>query len=387
MLERYSTPDMRRLWSEAERYRTWLEVELAATAAWEDLGEVPAGTAAALRRAAEANPLDDAFAERVATIEAETRHDIVAFTRALSERLGDGARYVHYGLTSTDVVDTAQNIVLTKALSTILEATSEVKHKLRALAQRYRHLPCIGRTHGIHAEPMTFGLKFLNFAAAFERDEARLERAKEAVSVVMLSGSVGTYAHVPPAVEIAVAEALGLTPDPITNQTVARDRHAEVMAALAILGTSIERVAIEIRHLQRTEVREAQEGFTVGQTGSSSMPHKKNPIASENLTGVARIMRSNLQAALENVAGLRGAHGREPRCPQWPRLLAASASPPHRGRHEPRGGVRRRAARQLALLGVWRAPASPARRRTRHAVERRRAEQGVQPRLVPTLRG
>lgn len=302
MLERYSTPDMRRLWSEAERYRTWLEVELAATAAWEDLGEVPAGTAAALRRAAEANPLDDAFAERVATIEAETRHDIVAFTRALSERLGDGARYVHYGLTSTDVVDTAQNIVLTKALSTILEATGEVKHKLRALAQRYRHLPCIGRTHGIHAEPMTFGLKFLNFAAAFERDEARLERAKEAVSVVMLSGSVGTYAHVPPAVEIAVAEALGLTPDPITNQTVARDRHAEVMAALAILGTSIERVAIEIRHLQRTEVREAQEGFTVGQTGSSSMPHKKNPIASENLTGVARIMRSNLQAALENVA-------------------------------------------------------------------------------------
>ncbi len=302
MIERYSTPDMRRLWGEAERYRTWLEVELAAMEAWEELGEVPAGTAGVLRRAALAAPLDEAFAERVAEIEAETRHDIVAFTRALTERLGEGARFVHFGLTSTDVVDTAQNLVLSRALDITLAEVRAVHQKLLDLAQRYRHLPCIGRTHGIHAEPMTFGLKFLNFAAAFERDERRLASAKVGIEVAMLSGSVGTFAHVPPQVEEAVARSLGLAPDPITNQTVARDRHAEVMSALAILGTSIERVALEIRHLQRTEVAEAQEGFAKGQTGSSSMPHKKNPIASENLMGVARIMRSNLQAALENVA-------------------------------------------------------------------------------------
>lgn len=302
MIERYTTPDMRQLWSEAERYRTWLVVELAATQAWEEAGGVPAGTTAELRRAAELHPLDDDFAERVAAIEAETRHDIVAFTRALSERLGEAARYVHYGLTSTDVVDTAQNVVLTRALDAIIAEVEAVRGKLLALAQRYRHLPCIGRTHGIHAEPMTFGLKFLNFAAAFARDAGRLASARESIGVAMLSGSVGTHAHVPPAIEAAVAQTLGLAQDPITNQTVARDRHAEVMAALAILGTSIERVALEIRHLQRTEVREAQEGFGKGQTGSSSMPHKKNPIASENLTGVARLMRANLQAALENVA-------------------------------------------------------------------------------------
>ncbi len=302
MIERYSTPDMQRLWSEAERYRAWLEVELAATEAWERLGEVPAGTTAELRRAAQARPLDEEFAVRVATLEAQTRHDIVAFTRALTERLGEAARFVHYGLTSTDVVDTAQNLVLGRALATVLADLATVRERLLELAQRYRHTPCIGRTHGIHAEPMTFGLKFLNFAAAFGRDAERLRRAKAGIEVAMLSGSVGTYAHVPPQVEAAVASALGLTPDPVTNQTVARDRHAEVMAALAILGTSIERVALEIRHLQRTEVREAQEGFARGQTGSSSMPHKKNPIASENLTGVARVMRANLQAALENVA-------------------------------------------------------------------------------------
>jgi len=302
MIERYSTSDMRRLWSEAERYRTWLEVELAAMEAWEELGEVPAGTAGELRRAALADPLDDSFAARVARIEEETRHDIVAFTRALTERLGEGARFVHFGLTSTDVVDTAQNLILSRSLDIILGEVRAVHQQLLDLARRYRHLPAIGRTHGIHAEPMTFGLKFLNFAAAFERDERRLANSKLGIEVAMLSGSVGTFAHVPPQVEEAVARSLGLAPDPITNQTVARDRHAEVMAALAILGTSVERVALEIRHLQRTEVAEAQEGFAKGQTGSSSMPHKKNPIASENLMGVARIMRSNLQAALENVA-------------------------------------------------------------------------------------
>ncbi len=302
MIERYATPEMLTLWSEAERYRAWLEVELAATSAWEELGEVPAGTSAQLREAAEANPLDEQFARRVAELEAQTRHDIVAFTRALSERLGDAAKYVHFGLTSTDVVDTAQNLVLRRAVDLILADLAGLRASVLRLAQRYRHTPCIGRTHGIHAEPMTFGLKFLNFAAALERDEQRLRAGQKAVSVAMLSGSVGTYAHVPPQVEQRVADELGLTADAITNQTVARDRHAELLSGLAILGTSIERIAVEIRHLQRTEVREAQEAFAKGQTGSSSMPHKKNPIASENLSGVVRLLRSNLQAALENVA-------------------------------------------------------------------------------------
>ena len=302
MIDRYSTPEMRSLWSEANTYRTWLEVELAATDAWEALGEVPAGTGSRLRAAAAAAPLDEAFAARVAELEALTRHDIVAFTRALTERLGDDARFIHLGLTSTDVVDSAQNLRLRTAVDLILADVQALRAEVRRLAVEHKHTPCIGRTHGIHAEPMTFGLKFLNLDAALARDEGRLQRARAAVAVVMLSGSVGTYAHVPPEVEAVVAERLDMAVDPITNQTVARDRHGELLAALALLGTSIERIALEIRHLQRSEVREAQEGFTAGQTGSSSMPHKKNPIASENLAGVARLLRSQLQAGLENVA-------------------------------------------------------------------------------------
>ena len=302
MIDRYSTPEMRSLWSEANTYRTWLEVELAATDAWEALGQVPAGTGARLRAAAEAAPLDEAFAARVAELEAVTRHDIVAFTRALTERLGEDARFIHLGLTSTDVVDSAQNLRLRAALDLILADVRVLRAEVLRLAVEHKHTPCIGRTHGIHAEPMTFGLKFLNVGAALARDEERLQRARSAVAVVMLSGSVGTYAHVPPEVEAAVAERLDMAVDPVTNQTVARDRHGELLAALALLGTSIERIALEVRHLQRSEVREAQEGFAAGQTGSSSMPHKKNPIASENLAGVARLLRSQLQAGLENVA-------------------------------------------------------------------------------------
>jgi len=302
VIDRYSTPEMRALWSEANTYRTWLEVELAATEAWEALGEVPAGTSARLRERAAAAPLDEAFAARVAELEAVTRHDIVAFTRALTERLGDDARFVHLGLTSTDVVDSAQNLRLREALTLVLADSRALRAELRRLALAHKHTPCIGRTHGIHAEPMTFGLKFLNLYAALGRDLGRLERARESVCVLMLSGSVGTYAHVPPQVEAAVAARLGMAVDPVTNQTVARDRHGELLAALALLGTSIERIALEVRHLQRSEVREAQEGFAAGQTGSSSMPHKKNPIASENLSGVARLLRSQLQAGLENVA-------------------------------------------------------------------------------------
>lgn len=301
MIARYSTPEMTTLWSEAERYRTWLEVELAATEAWESQGEVPAGVADRLRAAAARQPLDEAFAERVAELEAITRHDIVAFTRALTERLGEEARFIHQGLTSTDVVDTAQNVVMARAMAIVLDDLRALRAEVRRLAVEHRATPTIGRTHGIHAEPTTFGLKFLNFYAALGRDLDRIERARDGVAVAMLSGSVGTYAHVPPEVEEAVAARLGLRVDPVSNQTVARDRHAELLSALAIMGADLERITVEIRHLQRSEVREAQEGFAKGQTGSSSMPHKKNPIASENLSGVARLLRSYASVGLENV--------------------------------------------------------------------------------------
>ncbi len=302
MIERYTPDDMRELWDGVSKYRAWLEVELAATAAWERLGEVPEGTAERLRAAFAKRPMDQDFVDRVAEIEAHTRHDIVAFTRAITERVGDDGRFVHLGLTSTDVVDTAQNLLLVRALDVVLDAVTALRDALLAKALRYKHTPCIGRTHGVHAEPMTFGLKFLNFYANTLRDISRIERAQQTVGVAMLSGSVGTYAHVPPEVEADVAKQLNLSVDPVTNQTVARDRHAELMSALAILGTTLERVSVEIRHLQRTEVREAQEGFAKGQTGSSSMPHKKNPIASENIAGLARLLRSNLSASFDNVA-------------------------------------------------------------------------------------
>ncbi|MBB6097027.1 adenylosuccinate lyase [Deinobacterium chartae] len=302
MIDRYTPQDMQELWSEAARYRAWLRVELAATRAWAELGEVPREALEDLTARAAADPLDEAFAARVAEIEAVTRHDIVAFTTALTERYGENARFIHLGLTSTDVVDTAQNLILDQALGKVLEEVALLREVCREQAVRYKHTPTIGRTHGIHAEPMTFGLKFLNWMSTLERDQERLEAARERVRVVMLSGSVGTFAHVDPQVEERVAAELGWQVARISNQTLARDRHAEVMAALAIFGTTLEKIAVEIRHLQRSEVREAMEPFARGQKGSSSMPHKKNPILSENVTGLARLMRGNLQTALENVA-------------------------------------------------------------------------------------
>ena len=302
MIDRYTPLDLKLLWSEANKYKVWLEVEIAATLAWEKKGDVPKGTTKQINEALKTNPLDESFAQRVAELEAQTKHDIVAFTRALTERIGESAKYIHMGLTSTDVVDSAQNLLLCQALNIILNDVQALTEAVKEKSVTYKYTPCIGRTHGIHAEPMSFGLKFLNFFAALKRDVERLEHAKEAISVIMLSGAVGTYAHFPPELEVEAAKNLGLAPDPISNQTIARDRHAEVCSALAILGTTLERISLEIRHLQRSEVREAQEGFAKGQTGSSSMPHKKNPIASENIAGVARLMRSNLQAALENVA-------------------------------------------------------------------------------------
>lgn len=302
MIDRYLTPEMKALWSEASKYRAWLKVELAAMDAQANHGEVPRDAHTALVARSEADPLDDAFAEKVAEIEAVTRHDIVAFTRALTDRYGDEARFIHHGLTSTDVVDTAQNLLLDEALGLIITDVQALHEVCRQQAVAYKHTPTVGRTHGIHAEPMTFGLKFLNWMATLDRDLERLNAARRRVQVVMLSGSVGTYAHVSPRVEEEVAAAWGWTAAPITNQTLARDRHAEVLSALAILGTTLERISVEIRHLQRSEVREAMEPFGKGQTGSSSMPHKKNPILTENVTGFARLLRGFLTTGLENVA-------------------------------------------------------------------------------------
>lgn len=304
MIERYQTPEMKALWSEARRYQAWAQVELLVLEAWESLGRVPSGTAGRLREALSRRPLDDVFASRVEAIEAETRHDIVAFTRALTEWVGDAevARWLHLGLTSTDVVDTAQNVLLVEALGLIEGELLGVQEVLKGLALRYKHLPAVGRTHGVHAEPTAFGLRFLSFYAALLRDAERLRRAREGVRVAMVSGSVGNYAHVEPAVEAYVARRLGLAVEPVSTQVVPRDRHAELLSALAILGANLERIAVELRHLQRTEVLETQEPFSYKQTGSSSMPHKKNPVALENISGLSRLLRANLQAALENVA-------------------------------------------------------------------------------------
>ncbi|GIW25058.1 adenylosuccinate lyase [Meiothermus sp.] len=304
MIERYQTPEMQALWSEARKYQTWAEVEILAMEAWENLGQIPFGTAQRLREALGQRPIDAVFAERVEALEAETRHDIVAFTRALSEWVGDAevARWLHLGLTSTDVVDTAQNVLLVEALGLIEGELLGVQEALKGLAVRYKHLPAVGRTHGVHAEPTAFGLRFLSFYVASLRDAERLRRAREGVRVAMLSGSVGNYAHVEPAVEAYVAQRLGLAVEPVSTQVVPRDRHAELLSALAILGANLERIAVELRHLQRTEVLETQEPFGYKQTGSSSMPHKKNPVALENISGLSRLLRSNLQAALENVA-------------------------------------------------------------------------------------
>lgn len=310
MIERYQTPEMKVLWSEARKYQVWAEVEILAMEAWESLGQIPVSTAQRLRDALQQKPIDAAFARQVDEIEAETRHDIVAFTRALIEWIGgdaesrsaDVARWLHLGLTSTDVVDTAQNVLLAEALGLVEQELEQTKYALKTLALKYKHLPAVGRTHGVHAEPTSFGLRFLSFYAALLRDTERLKKARESIQVAMISGSVGNYAHVEPAVEQWVAQKLGFQIEPASTQVVPRDRHAELMGALAILGANIERICVELRHLQRTEVLEVQEPFGYKQTGSSSMPHKKNPVALENLSGLARLLRSNLQAELENVA-------------------------------------------------------------------------------------
>jgi adenylosuccinate lyase len=300
VIPRYQTPEMSATFSDVARFARYLEIELLATEAHAALGVVPPDDAVLCRQ--QAPQVDDAFVAAVAEREAITDHDVAAFVDVVQGAIGAPAgSWIHHGLTSTDVVDTAWCWMLRDAADLLIDAASELIDTLVSLAREHRHSVMIGRTHGIHAEPTTFGAKVSLWALQMDRDRQRLRAARAAVAVCKLSGAVGTYSNIDPAVEAHVGEALGLTPVPAT-QVVARDRHAEYLWACASIGATIELMAVELRHLQRTEVREVMEGFKVGQKGSSAMPHKRNPISAETMSGLARVLRSNLQAGLQDVA-------------------------------------------------------------------------------------
>ncbi|MGC9140969.1 MAG: adenylosuccinate lyase [Caldimicrobium sp.] len=304
MIPRYTRSIMAKLWSEEEKLRVWLLVEFYAMEAWYKLGKVPERDYQILKE--KLTPyLEKGFTEenvkRVEEIEKETRHDVIAFLTHLSEIVGPSARYLHLGMTSSDMLDTAMAYRMKKAMEIILEDLDQLLESLKEKAFQYKDTPMIGRTHGIHAEPITFGLKMALFYEEMKRNRERLLRAKENIAYGKISGAVGTFAHLPPEIEVYTCEKLGLKPEPISNQIVQRDRYAEYMCALGILASSIEKIATEIRHLQRTEVLEAEEPFHKGQKGSSAMPHKRNPILTENLCGLARTIRAYVIPALENV--------------------------------------------------------------------------------------
>jgi len=298
MIPRYSRPELQALWDDKYRFELWLEIELAACRAMEAAGTVPAGTADRVHAAA-AGKLDPA---RILAIEATTRHDVIAFLTHVEELAGEPARWLHLGMTSSDVLDSALAIQTCRALDRIAATVVELRAALARRAREHATTPMIGRSHGIHAEPVTAGLTFARWHAEVGRADERLVRARQAIAVGKIAGAVGVYGNLDPAIEAAALGALGLRPETVATQIVARDRHAEVLVALALLGTAIEQIALGVRHWQRTEVGEAEEGFGKGQKGSSAMPHKKNPILSENLTGLARLLRSYAQAGLENVA-------------------------------------------------------------------------------------
>ncbi|HXW04092.1 MAG TPA: adenylosuccinate lyase [Vicinamibacterales bacterium] len=296
MIARYTHPDMGAIWSDRRRYQTWLDVELAAADAMAEAGIVPAEAAAELRARA-------AFdVDRILEIEQTTQHDVIAFTTAVAEKVGPAARWLHFGLTSSDVIDTAQAMQMREACELIVRDMAAAMDAVRARAEEHRRTPMIGRTHGVHAEPMTFGVKLALWYAGLQRDLDRVLRARETVSVGKLSGAVGMYAHLDPHIEARVCQRLGLQAAPVSSQVIQRDRHAELLAALAITGATLETCALEIRGLQKTEIGEVEEPFGKGQKGSSAMPHKRNPIGCEQITGLARLLRANASAAFENVA-------------------------------------------------------------------------------------
>lgn len=301
MIPRYSTTEMTELWSDASRARAWLRVEIACVAAWEERGIVPAGTAQRLSERAAVVDLN-VLSARALEIEQTTQHDVIAFLSACEELLGPDARFLHYGMTSSDVVDTAFALLLTQAATLLEQGLIALREALVVRALEHKSTPCLGRTHGQAAEPTTFGLKLLGFVAEVDRSRARLRFAAAEVGYGKLSGAVGNYGNIPPDVEARTLQALGLSTEPVATQVVPRDRHAVFFNTLAVVGGCIERFAVEVRHLQRHEVKEAFEPFGAGQRGSSAMPHKKNPILSENLTGLCRLLRSYAGAALEDIA-------------------------------------------------------------------------------------
>lgn len=296
MIPRYTRPEMSRIWSDENRFRTWLTVEVAATETLAEEGIVPKDAARAIRERADFN------LQRIHEIEAEVRHDVIAFTTAVAEIVGPQSRWFHYGLTSNDVVDTAQALLIGQASAIIAADLRKLSDVLKRRAWEFKDTPMVGRTHGIHAEPITFGFKVANWYSETERNIVRFKHAAEDMRVGKFSGAVGTFAHLTPELEEAICKRLGLKAATVSSQVIQRDRHAAYLATLAVIASTLDKIATEIRHLQRTEVREAEEFFSEKQKGSSAMPHKRNPVTCEQISGLARVVRSNTQAALENVA-------------------------------------------------------------------------------------
>jgi adenylosuccinate lyase len=296
MIKRYSRKELTDIWSEENKYKIWLDIEIAAAQAMEKLNQIPKGVSSIVKKKARIN------VKRIHQIETQVKHDVIAFLTSITEKAGIKARYLHQGMTSSDVVDTSFNIQLVQSGKIILKDIDQILKVLKRQANRYKFTPCMGRSHGIHAEPITFGLKLASFYAEFKRNRKRLVDAIDEVSTCAISGAVGTFANINPNVEKHVAKKLGLKVEPISTQVIPRDRHAFYFSILGIIAGSVERVATEIRHLQRSEVYELQEFFSKKQKGSSAMPHKKNPILSENLTGLSRMVRSTVIPALENIA-------------------------------------------------------------------------------------
>ena len=296
MIARYTRPEMGRIWSDENKFRMWLKVEVAASLTLAEAGLVPREAAAAIR------DKGNFEVSRIHAIEVEVKHDVIAFTTAVAEKVGPQARWLHFGLTSNDVVDTAQALQIKAASEIIVRDLEQLAEVLKRRAHEFRHTPMIGRTHGIHAEPITFGLKLANWYSEMQRNLARFRRAAEEMRVGKLSGAVGTFAHLEPELEERICARLGLQAAAISSQVIQRDRHAYYLSTLAVIASTLDKIATEIRHLQRTEVREAEEFFSEKQKGSSAMPHKRNPVTCEQISGLARVVRANAQAALENVA-------------------------------------------------------------------------------------
>lgn len=296
MIARYTRPEMGKIWTLENKYAKWLDVELAVCDAWAELGEIPSEALNTIKKKARFD------VERIEEIEKTVKHDVIAFLTSVAENVGPESRYIHKGLTSSDVVDTALSLLMRDASNIIIDDIKTLMTVLKEQALKYKDTPCIGRSHGVHAEPMTFGLKFALWYEEMRRNLERMKRAKEVISIGKISGAVGTFSNIPVEIEEKVCKRLGLKPEPVATQVVQRDRHAEYLLTLAIIAATIEKIAIEIRHLQRTEVLEAEEPFEAGQKGSSAMPHKRNPVGCENLSGLARVVRANALASLENIA-------------------------------------------------------------------------------------